>query len=464
MVVPSVMRAGEKAPVATDDDEPEDIDERTRQQYLAISQYLLEHELHDTLHALKSETGITYIDNALPVASVLEGCLDMFATTVGATVGEQTMDEDSILQLDRGVCCTGLVPSGPSNALSANVTAVAWAVTRFNEMCALVSTADRRIRVLGSSGETLAELEGLPSPPIAVDVAPCDLGGVPDATQEAIAATMGGEALLLRLRRPSTDGSGEWSLEICQQFKDHTKHVTSCLFAPSAGEGVPSAHFVTTSRDHSACIYARDVSTEQFKLVGTVRLSGEITSCWANSRVVVLAARDSHELHYWDVDGGGADGQEPKENMRANMNVLGDSVCSFAVLSLACSPDGKLIAACTDKSRIIVMKTFTKIQLRNLYGCQINEFDMPSVCFSLDRTFIYATSALPQPRAADRGGGSGEQSFVPMCGEVTIFELKTGEVVLKLPCHEKSVRSMRRHPFSEALVTGAFDKAVRYWS
>lgn len=456
MVVPQITRGGENAPAASEDNEPEDIDDRTWQHYLAISQYLLEHDLLDTLFALKSETGVTYIDGALPVASVLEGCLDMFAAQVGGNLGEKkSMDEDQILEVDRGVCCTKLDSSGPSGALGANVTAVAWASTKFDDMCALVSTADRKIRVLGPSGDTLAELDGLPSPPIALDVG---AGHVVDATgtvQDAIATTMGGEALLLRVHRPLADGSGEWRLEICQRFKDHSKHVTSCLFAPPVGEEVLSASFVTASRDHTACIYARDVAAEQFKLAGTVRLGGEITSCWANAGCVVFAARDSNKLHYWDVDGG-ADGKEIKENMRVNMNVLGDSVCSFAVLALAMSCDGALIAACTDKSRIILMKAFTDIQLRNLYGCQVDQFDMPSVCFSLDRSFIYATSTLPQTKAS-----AGEQA---MCGEVIVFEVKTGEVVLKLPCHEKSVRCMRRHPGTEALVTGSFDKTVKYWN
>jgi len=148
--------------------------------------------------------------------------------------------------------------------------------------------------------------------------------------------------------------------------------------------------------------------------------------------------------------------------MKANLNALGDSVVSFAVLALAVSPDRRLLAACTDKCRVIVMRTFTETQVRNLFGATIDEYDVPSICFSLDQSFIYATSSLPQ-RTVRRDSGD-EVTVNDMCGEVVIFELRGGEPVLKLPCHRKPVRCMARHPLSEHLVTGSFDKTVRFWS
>ena len=45
-----------------------------------------------------------------------------------------------------------------------------------------------------------------------------------------------------------------------------------------------------------------------------------------------------------------------EESLRVNLNALGDSVVSFAVLALSASPDGSMVAACTDRSRVIVLQ------------------------------------------------------------------------------------------------------------
>lgn len=139
------------------------------------------------------------------------------------------------------------------------------------------------------------------------------------------------------------------------------------------------------------------------------------------------------------------------------MNAVGDTYVSFAVLALAASPDGQLVAASTDKSRVIVFRAFSEQQLRNLYGASVEEYDVPTVAFSLDQHFLYATSSLPQTAARP---GTDEP---PMCGQIVVFQLCTGAPVLKLPCHEKPVRSFQRHPLTEALVTGSFDRAVKHW-
>ena len=42
--------------------------------------------------------------------------------------------------------------------------------------------------------------------------------------------------------------------------------------------------------------------------------------------------------------------------MRVNLNALGDRVVYFAVLALSVSPNGSMVAACTDRSRVIVLQ------------------------------------------------------------------------------------------------------------
>ncbi|CAJ1363250.1 unnamed protein product [Effrenium voratum] len=117
-----------------------------------------------------------------------------------------------------------------------------------------------------------------------------------------------------------------------------------------------------------------------------------------------------------------------KESLRVNLNALGD-------------------------------KARSSRQLRNLYGAAVNEYDVPNICFSLDDCFLYVTSSLPQP-----SGAREQEEVVALCGQVAIFELRTAQLVLQLPCHQKAVRCFDRHPFTEMLVTGSFDKTVKFWS
>merc|ERR1719217_170653 len=119
------------------------------------------------------------------------------------------------------------------------------------------------------------------------------------------------------------------------------------------------------------------------------------------------------------------------------MNAMKDTIVSFTVLALAASPDGKMLAACTDKSRVIVFEAFTERQLRNLYGATVDEYDMPSVHFSLDSTFLYTTTTLPQPAVLKQA----EDPRIGMVGQVVVFEVSTGNLALTHPCHTKPVRS-----------------------
>mmetsp|Transcript_71269 Transcript_71269/g.157343 ORF Transcript_71269/g.157343 Transcript_71269/m.157343 type:complete len:425 (-) Transcript_71269:124-1398(-) len=409
-----------------------ELDDTMRYQLKAVLQFLQEKELIETLVALECETGLKYVDGDLPVAGVLQSSLDMYGR-LGSDMKEEASDakvtEEALQALSDGVCCTGSCETIPGVApFSANVTAVKWAAS-VGEHLALVATADRKLRLLYPEG--VLEYTDLASPPLALDA----------FEQDVLVTTMGGEAHVLRI---STSECSGFELRQLQSFKDHQKQVACGRFAPGG------ANFVTISRDHSANVYVRDAKNSDFTLLGTWKLAGEVTACcWLDASTLILAARDDHELHYLDV---AADGL--KESMRVNLNALGDRVVSFAVLALSVSPNGSMVAACTDRSRVIVLQARSSRQLRNLYGASVNEYDLPSVCFSLDSCFLYVSSSLPQPR----------EEVKVLCGQLAIFELRSARLVLQLPCHEKAVRCFDRHPFTEMLVTGSFDKTVKFWS
>mmetsp|Transcript_40489 Transcript_40489/g.75885 ORF Transcript_40489/g.75885 Transcript_40489/m.75885 type:complete len:476 (-) Transcript_40489:57-1484(-) len=473
---PKIVRAGEKE--AERHEAPEDLDDKTRRQYLAIMQYLMDREFIETLSAFESETGLKYNEGSVPVASVLETSLDMFASySKGKDASKPTADEE-LLQVEEGICCTAQSPMTPKEAIKTNVIAVAWAALREDDLTALVATADRRLRLLGSDGSALAEFTSLSSPVLGLDVSPSSASAAArTAGQEVLATAMGGEVVLLHLRRPLSAAGDEddaaFALELKQQFKDHTKHATAGRFAPPREDGSLSLNFVTISRDRKANLYSRESEADdggaaKFVLSGSVSFVGEVTCCcWASARTFVLAARDDHHLHYWDVGEGPAD--QPSLRLKTSLNANNDGVVSFAVLAIATSPDHQLIAACTDKSRVIVLKAFTNVQLRNLYGAVVDEYDVPSISFSLDRCFLYATSSIAAQALAKRQQDESERAGNSVtraaeCGKVAIFEVKSGQLVLQLHCHEKPVRCMQRHPHTEAIITGSFDKAVKYWS
>ncbi|CAE7304284.1 unnamed protein product, partial [Symbiodinium necroappetens] len=319
----------------------DELDDRARHQYKVVLQFLQEKELFETLLAMEGETGVKYADGDLPVASILQSSLDMFSAADATPAEKEDADGkaacEALEALRGGACATREADSGGPDAFAANVTAVCWAVRSFDEAHCIVATADRKLR---SSIEfrALAAFEDLPSPPLSLDVASSEEAGL----QEVLVTTMGGETLLLKLRHPGAPSGGypdskdmgRWSFELCQQFKDHQKQVTSGRFAPA--RSAHSSYFITISRDHTACVYGRPPGPH-FALLGSYSFVGEVTACcWLDPLTAVLAARNDHELHYLEMEG--PHPGETQEVLQTNLNALGDSVVSFAVLALAASP------------------------------------------------------------------------------------------------------------------------------
>ncbi|CAJ1440802.1 unnamed protein product, partial [Effrenium voratum] len=284
----------------------DELDDRARYQLKVVLQFLQEKELIEALVALESETGVKYCaprpernaDGDLPVAGILQSSLDMFSRT-SAPEAEVDADskaaEEALQALSGGACCTGPCEdlSGPE-PYSANVTAVCWAGAGLSDLRVIVATVDRRLRLL--AGEAVVEYSDLSSPPLGLAAAGEELL-VPLGLEIAAPkprTTMGGETQRLRLALQN----GAWEFQRLQSFKDHQKQVTCIRFSPDG------QHFVTISRDRVANFYRSksEVASGDFELLGTRTMAGEVTAvCWLDKTTSVLAARDDHELHYFEM-------------------------------------------------------------------------------------------------------------------------------------------------------------------
>jgi len=80
---------------------------------------------------------------------------------------------------------------------------------------------------------------------------------------------------------------------------------------------------------------------------------------------LVVSVRDERDLQYLVVETVETDTTvSPGDVIRTNMNENGDDFVSFSVLALACAAALPLVAAATDKSRIIIWEAGTETQYR----------------------------------------------------------------------------------------------------
>jgi len=127
---------------------------------------------------------------------------------------------------------------------------------------------------------------------------------------------------------------------------------------------------------------------------------------------------------------------------RVNMNATGDDHVSFTAMYIECSPSGNHLLVQTDKDRIIVMRTHTNIQSKNLYGTVNNELSQPRATWHPSGKYIYGTS----------------QNNI-----IFTWDVLTEEVKYRLYGHTGYPRDLSYHPTKEVLFTCSYDKTLRIW-
>jgi len=117
------------------------------------------------------------------------------------------------------------------------------------------------------------------------------------------------------------------------------------------------------------------------------------------------------------------------------------------VLSLASSPDGRWLAAHTDKGHIYVLCLQTGRRVRTLHGAAGDAFSRPVQTWHPGGRYIYSSDA-----------------DVP--GLIVVWELASERQVATLSGHTGLVRDLHHHPDAQQnmLVSCGYDKTIRLWT
>ncbi|KAJ3063228.1 hypothetical protein HK102_008536, partial [Quaeritorhiza haematococci] len=190
------------------------------------------------------------------------------------------------------------------------------------------------------------------------------------------------------------------TLEPAQSFRDHKKYVVRAQFSPfDDGEW-----FATGSHDRTVHIYRRTTTTTtedamntedddtslpdtpRYEKVHTLTFRGPVESmCFLPpldpntsdpTSTLVVGTRDDNYLHYIDLT---TSGPAPFPHTRINMNTNNDDWVSFTPMHLSPSPSGHHLACFTDSQsgRIIIFRSRSQEQVRNLYGPVIDAYSQP---------------------------------------------------------------------------------------
>ncbi|KAI8824040.1 WD40-repeat-containing domain protein [Fimicolochytrium jonesii] len=417
--------------------------------YSLISQFLTQHNLTDTLATLQTEAPASIYDDLQkhrvphkPLTAILEE-YDLLTAqdqlgSLSITQQRQQVkrDDDELFALGRG-----RVPIEPSRVYDtihlANIVAAATVTLPSNLFPAaelagpnvpvlVTASTDKTIRVSHKdSGKLLGVLDHQKAACLALDFYPPD-------KRFLLTAGMNGSHHVADLTTEA----------VAQSFSDHAKYVVRALFSPDG------AWFATGSYDRSVSIYKRTtdagVIPPKFEKVHTAAFPGAVESlCFlptaTDPPTLVIGSRDSNYLNYLTLDPSRA-----YPTTRHNMNANGDDWISFTAMDLRPSPTGHHLACYTDSKagRIIIFRTHSTIQARNLWGVVADGFSQPRCCWDSSGRLVFATSDDMK---------------------VYVFDVPSGQVVKRLEGHTGVVRGLGYDGERQQLVSCSFDRTVRVW-
>eukprot|EP01100_Stratorugosa_tubuloviscum_P014245 TRINITY_DN7499_c0_g1_i1.p1 TRINITY_DN7499_c0_g1~~TRINITY_DN7499_c0_g1_i1.p1 ORF type:complete len:398 (-),score=154.43 TRINITY_DN7499_c0_g1_i1:24-1217(-) len=387
-----------------------------------IEQFLYEQGYSQTLESLKKESGITNEDeNQKPseLLSILNEYIDFKAFLEQTNEDKDNKKEDQDLMTQGTGEYVKMIQNSFDNLHIASILSIKFHPQSGVSIMASGS-GDKSVRVIDFiSKETIWHCLDFKAGVLALDFNPVYC------------------SLLLMGSMDSTVKIGCINQKrILQEFLHHKKYVVRAKWFHD-GNG-----FVTGSYDKSICIYLKsDLNNNEnpnFSFVKQIEFSGNVEAIEiTKDNVLIVSIRGDNYLNYINLTG-----DQMFQIKRINMNLLGDDHVSFTVLDLALSPSGSQLAASTDRSRIILFRTGTPVQLRNYYGAENDSYGQPRLCWHSTGKYIYATS---------------------QDNKIYVWDAITEKIVNKLQAHTKLPRDLCFHNQLSLLASCSFDKTIRIW-
>jgi len=191
-----------------------------------------------------------------------------------------------------------------------------------------------------------------------------------------------------------------------------------------------------------------EAATASLEVVKSMHFDGAVESmCFLNNgNTLCCYVRGTSYLSYFNLKDGYKQTKMSLNGGSAGTECFDEHV-SFAVLSLLPSPNGEYLAAATDSSRNIIMKTGTEQIVRNMYGHKNDGYSNPKIAWSSNGQYLY--------------GNSQDENCI------FVWDIASSSIVKKLDGsdggHTSFVRDIYSSCNTDTVASVSFDKSAKIW-
>lgn len=277
---------------------------------------------------------------------------------------------------------------------------------------------------------------------------------------------------------------GGFTPAVIQSQRDHTKYAVSIRWSPRGGD-----FLVTASHDKTVILYQREETAPGTDTDASMNMTmkhkfnlkdvpEDVIFCYLPSDFTSSSGSSSGSSS--DVDDVGM-GQLscgdaiPSPSQQQQLHIIvptrgaahllyinchtlqhrkvslneqsWDSHCSFNVLHMSLSPNGKHLLVATDKDFHIILKTGTNKRISLLAGHMCNDYGKPKTAWDITGKYVYSNNQ------ADHN--------------VLVYAVNTGKISATLVGHRGQIRDIKSRVCgstgARAILTASYDHIVREW-
>merc|ERR1712137_804260 len=392
-----------------------------------IYQYCQEQGYTQALETLQSESGVQVDsgtwESSRRLRQILNEHWDLMAVMAGpdpSSLDEMTVDQGLKIQEHHAIAgSAGVVVPQAHNSAGL----ITGRVGSYGDLTLLAtSSSSREVKIWDAS----ALAQGGREPPACVGTIMCtatclSLDFHPHQPGTLLMGLMDGTVRVMK-------NVHQDSREDVWQGPVHAKYVVRAKWGPED-------YFATGSYDRTVHLHRMSAEGE-YSHVQKWSFGGNVESIefTPDQIALIVSARGDNYLSYIQL--------RDLTISRIDMNATGDDHVSFTAMHVECSPGGDHLLVQTDKDRIIVMRTHTPIQSKNLYGTVNNEFSQPRATWHPSGKYIFGTSQNNM---------------------ILAWDVITEQVVERMYGHTAYPRDLCHHPTQELLFSCSYDKSWRAW-